>query len=77
MTDIEPDVAPAGDPDANPSPAAVTDPRARRTSHPAEDRYRSRSLWLDTVPESLVPRAALVDRVDADIAIIGAGFTGL
>ena len=76
MTDVVPDLAGTKVGAAVTEPP-VADPRARRTSHPAEDRYRSRSLWLDTVPESLVPRAALVDRVDADVVIIGAGFTGL
>ncbi len=59
-------------------PAALADHAPfRATSHPAEDRYRSRSLWLDTVPESLAPRPALAQRRDADVVIVGAGFTGL
>ncbi len=45
--------------------------------HPAEDRYRSRSLWLDSVPDSLAPRPALADSITADVVIVGAGFTGL
>ena len=49
----------------------------RPTLHPAEERFRSRSLWLDTVPDSLAPRPALAASVQADVAIIGAGFTGL
>jgi glycine/D-amino acid oxidase-like deaminating enzyme len=40
-------------------------------------RYRSRSLWLDTVPEALTPRPALATSLDADVAIVGAGLTGL
>src|SRR3954469_20104791 len=40
-------------------------------------RYRSRSLWLDTVPDTLTPRPALSASVDADVAIVGGGFTGL
>lgn len=43
----------------------------------AEARYRSRSLWLDTVPGSLTPRPALPGDVDVDVAIVGAGYTGL
>ena len=39
--------------------------------------YRSRSLWLDGVPGSLEPRPSLPDDIDADVAIIGAGCTGL
>ena len=48
-----------------------------QTSHPAEERYRSRSLWLDTVPDSLAPRPSLGASVQADVVIIGAGYTGL
>ena len=40
-------------------------------------RYRSRSLWLDTVPGELTPRPALDASIDADVAIVGAGLTGL
>ncbi len=43
----------------------------------ADERYRSRSLWLDTVPESLASRPSLRESVAADVAIVGAGFTGL
>ncbi len=38
---------------------------------------RERSLWLDTVPASLLPRPALDADTDVDVAIVGAGFTGL
>lgn len=38
---------------------------------------RERSLWLDTVPTSLAPRPALDADIDVDVAIVGAGFTGL
>ena len=45
---------------------------------PASDaRYRSRSMWLDTCPGSLEPRPALAGDTDADVAIVGGGFTGL
>jgi len=37
--------------------------------------YRSRSLWLDGVPGSLEPRPSLPGDIDADVAIIGAGYT--
>ncbi len=43
----------------------------------AEDRYRSRSLWLDDYPGSLEPRAPLTGDADADVAIVGGGYTGL
>ena len=39
--------------------------------------WRSISLWLDQLEEPLTPRAPLTAEVDADVAIIGAGYTGL
>ena len=39
--------------------------------------YRSYSFWLDDVPEPLEPRAPLPGPRDVDVAIVGAGFTGL
>ena len=38
---------------------------------------RSLSLWHDTAGEDWTPRAALPGDRDADVAIVGAGFTGL
>jgi NADPH-dependent 2,4-dienoyl-CoA reductase/sulfur reductase-like enzyme len=38
---------------------------------------RSQSLWLDTFPGSLEPRATLSGDVQCDVVIVGAGFTGL
>jgi glycine/D-amino acid oxidase-like deaminating enzyme len=38
---------------------------------------RSLSLWHETAPGSLTPRPALPGDRDADVAIVGAGFTGL
>jgi glycine/D-amino acid oxidase-like deaminating enzyme len=43
----------------------------------ATGRYRSLSLWHDTVPGSLAPGPALAGDTEADVAIVGAGFTGL
>jgi len=40
-------------------------------------RYRSQSFWLDTTPDPLEPRPALASEVEVDVAIVGAGFTGL
>jgi glycine/D-amino acid oxidase-like deaminating enzyme len=40
-------------------------------------RYRSLSLWHDTVPGSLAPSDPLGEDIEADVAIVGAGFTGL
>ena len=42
-----------------------------------ESRYRARSLWLDGLAEPLTPRPALGGDRDCDVAIVGAGFTGL
>ncbi|HSL95256.1 MAG TPA: FAD-dependent oxidoreductase, partial [Thermoleophilia bacterium] len=39
--------------------------------------YRSRSLWLDGVPGELIPRPSLPGAIDVDVAIVGAGYTGL
>ncbi len=40
--------------------------------------YRSRSFWLDTLlDDPLTPRPALPGDTDADVAIVGAGYTGL
>ena len=39
--------------------------------------YRSCSLWLDGVPGELTPRPALDSSLDVDVAIVGAGYTGL
>jgi glycine/D-amino acid oxidase-like deaminating enzyme len=40
-------------------------------------RYRERSLWLDGLEEPLQPRPSLAADVTTDVAIVGAGFTGL
>jgi glycine/D-amino acid oxidase-like deaminating enzyme len=42
-----------------------------------EARYRARSLWLDLLPEPLTPRPSLPGDLECDVAIVGAGFTGL
>ena len=42
-----------------------------------EARYRSRSFWLDSLDEPLHPRPPLERDVDVDVAIVGAGYTGL
>ncbi len=39
--------------------------------------WRNVSLWMDQLEEPLTPRAPLVGVVEADVAIIGAGYTGL
>jgi glycine/D-amino acid oxidase-like deaminating enzyme len=39
--------------------------------------YRDESLWLETVPGDLEPRARLERDEQVDVAIVGAGYTGL
>ncbi len=39
--------------------------------------HRARSMWLDCIPAELSPRPALSGPVDVDVAVVGAGFTGL
>jgi len=42
-----------------------------------DSNYRKLSYWHDSVPGSLTPRPSLGSDIEADIAIVGAGFTGL
>jgi len=44
---------------------------------PRADRYRSLSFWHDSVPGPLAPGGPLPGDAQADVAIVGAGFTGL
>ncbi len=39
--------------------------------------YQQLSLWFDQLPAPVVPRAALDGNATVDVAIVGAGFTGL
>ena len=39
--------------------------------------YAALSLWHETAGDDLTPRAALPGGIDADVAIVGGGFTGL
>ncbi len=39
--------------------------------------YRGLSLWFDQLDEPLTPRPPLAGDIDVDVAIVGAGFTGL
>lgn len=41
------------------------------------DRYRDISLWFDGLSEPLTPRPALARDVEVDVAVVGAGLTGL
>ncbi len=47
------------------------------TDDSLELRYRARSLWLDGLAGSLTPRPPLPGDVACDVAVVGAGFTGL
>jgi glycine/D-amino acid oxidase-like deaminating enzyme len=51
--------------------------RATATMSDMQGYYRTRSLWLDGVPDSLQPRPSLTGDQSCDIAIVGAGFGGL
>ena len=53
--------------------------RPARDSQVMDDqtRYRERSLWLDGALEAFAPRARLTHDIDVDVAIVGAGYTGL
>jgi len=46
-------------------------------SMPSDQTYRPVSFWLDTVPDSLVPGEVLPGDLTVDVAIAGAGLTGL
>lgn len=48
-----------------------------RISSLEERRLRALSLWWDTVPGEIFAREPLRSDIDVDIAIVGAGFTGL
>jgi len=43
----------------------------------AQHKYRKLSYWHDSLPEPLVPRPSLENDIEVDIAIAGAGYTGL
>ena len=44
---------------------------------PLASDYRQLSFWLDTVPGDVEPGPPLPGDTDADVAIVGAGFTGM
>jgi glycine/D-amino acid oxidase-like deaminating enzyme len=46
-------------------------------ARPEDNDYRRYSFWLETAGEALTPRPALDGEERADVAILGAGFTGL
>ncbi len=63
-------------PNGGTAPNLRPDGRMPDTETP-EMGYRARSLWLHGVGEPLRPRPALTEDVDCDVAIVGAGYTGL
>src|SRR5690606_27154092 len=46
-------------------------------AEPAMSDWHTLSLWMDQLHEPLEPRPALGAELQADVAIIGAGYTGL
>jgi glycine/D-amino acid oxidase-like deaminating enzyme len=50
---------------------------SRKEAGPEAKDYRPYSFWLETVDEDLTPRSSLPGPTSADVAILGAGFTGL
>src|SRR6202042_2216484 len=61
---------------ACPTGSATVTP-ATMVGMPAADTYRKLSFWHDTVPGSLEPGDPLSGDLEADVAIAGAGYTGL
>jgi glycine/D-amino acid oxidase-like deaminating enzyme len=49
----------------------------RKHVGPEAKDYRSYSFWLETAGEDFTPRSSLPGPTEADVAILGAGFTGL
>lgn len=49
----------------------------QKSNRSGDKDYRSYSFWLETAGEELVPRPPLRGPAEADVAILGAGFTGL
>ena len=50
---------------------------SRKHAGPEAKDYGSFSFWLETAGEDLTPRPSLPGPTEADVAILGAGFTGL
>src|SRR6266516_7339228 len=55
----------------------MPDGRVTMDRMPPDETYRSLSYWLDSVPGPLAPAGPLPGDADVDVAIAGAGFTGL
>ena len=52
-------------------------PSAPERADSGDRDYHSYSFWLETAGEELAPRPSLSGPTEADVAILGAGFTGL
>ncbi len=52
-------------------------PSASGSARSGGEDYGSYSFWLETAGEELAPRPSLPGPTEADVAILGAGFTGL
>src|SRR5947209_5046067 len=50
---------------------------ATQVSRGGPREYRSYSYWLETCGDDLTPRASLPGSIDVDVAVLGAGYTGL
>src|SRR4051794_13474296 len=59
-----------------PSAWLPSSPDLTRKNRTVRD-YRDVSLWFDQLDEHVEPRARLSAPTNADVAIVGAGFTGL
>jgi glycine/D-amino acid oxidase-like deaminating enzyme len=55
----------------------ATAPMAHEARGASAERYRGVSLWWDTLPGGLVARRPLQGDLDVDVAVVGAGYTGL
>jgi glycine/D-amino acid oxidase-like deaminating enzyme len=54
----------------------MTEPNPEASEAIRKD-YRAYSFWLETCGDDLTPRPSLPGSIDVDIAILGAGYTGL
>ncbi|MGZ6270827.1 MAG: NAD(P)/FAD-dependent oxidoreductase [Candidatus Limnocylindrales bacterium] len=57
------------------APAGLERPAGQGTAGPPD--YRGISFWLETCGDDLTPRPALNGPLEVDVAILGAGYTGL
>ena len=46
-------------------------------NHHSVTDYQSRSWWLESLPETIVPNPVLPPDQTADVVVIGGGYTGL